>query len=321
MQRIIKNIDPALWEAVSNSPFNVIDYENLLKNNPAKIREEERRVSLNEVPAGIPKQLDVKNIEISSSEKSRKIRLRIYRPKGGKNLPILLYFHGGAFIYGTPEQYDFIFFKLALDIGMLIVSVDYRLAPEHPFPAGIEDGYEALLWLSKYGNQIGGSKNNILIGGSSAGATIAASITHLTRDRKQAVIRHQYLLYPPVSHLLTTLSMDQLANAPMQTKTSAKWMWKYYLQEKISNPPKYGVPLLEDNFKKLPDATIIVCEFDPLKDEGKLYAQKLKDANVSVNLLEIKRAVHAFDFFPCQLSDTFYEKQVKLFKQILNQGK
>ncbi|MCV9927849.1 alpha/beta hydrolase [Flavobacterium sp. LS1R49] len=319
MESTIKKIDNGLWKAITNSPFNEIDYENLLANNPAKIREEEMNLSLKEEPLDVPKQLDVKNIQIPSSDKSRMISSRVYRPKGKQHLPILLYFHGGAFIYGTPEQYDFLFFGLALDVDMIIVSVDYRLAPEHPFPAGMQDGYDTLLWLSKYADEIGGNQNNILIGGSSAGATIAASITQQARDKKEVEIRYQYLLYPPMSHLLQTLSMNELANAPMQTKKAAEWMWKHYLQHKITQPPKYAVPLLGENFNNLPNATIIVCELDPLKDEGKIYAQKLQKAGVLVDLLEIKEAVHAFDFFSCSLSDTFYARQTELFKQILNQ--
>lgn len=319
MESIIKNIDKALWKAIANNPFNEIDYEDLLANSPTEIRREEMNLSIKEEPLDIPKQLYVENIFIRSSDKFRKIRLRIYRPKGKQHLPILLYFHGGAFIYGTPEQYDFIFFRLALDIDFMIVSVDYRLAPEHPFPAGMEDGYGALLWLSKYADQIGGNKNDILISGSSAGATIAASITQLARDRKEVKIRHQYLLYPPMSQLLQTPSMNEFANAPMQTKKAAEWMWKHYLQHKIAQPPKYSVPLLAEDFNNLPSATIIVCELDPLKDEGKIYAQKLQKADVSVDLLEIKGAVHAFDFFSCSLSDNFYVQQIESFKQILNQ--
>jgi len=318
MKSIIKKIDSDLWKTISNSAFNQIDYENLLSNNPAKIREEERNASLNEEPLNIPKQLDVENIQIPSSDKSRTIPLRIYKPKEKQNVPVLLYFHGGAFIYGTPEQYDFLFFRLALQVNLLIVSVDYRLAPEHPFPAGMEDGYDALLWLSEFADEIGGNRNNIIIGGSSAGATIAASVTQLARDRKEVEIQHQYLLYPPMSHLLQTSSMNELANAPMQTKKAAEFMWKHYLHDTIVQPPKYAVPLLAENFTKLPNATIIVCELDPLKDEGKIYAQKLQKADVSVNLLEIKGAVHAFDFFTCSLSDNFYAIQIELFKQILN---
>lgn len=318
MENIMEKIDKDLLKAILESPFNQIDYENLLENDPVKIRNEEILVTLKEEPFVIPEQVHVEDIEIPSSDLSRKIRLRTYKPKGKQNLPVLLYFHGGAFIYGTPEQYDFIFFRLVQDMDILIVSVDYRLAPEHPFPAAIEDGYDALLWLSKHVNQIGGNNNTILIGGSSAGGTIAASITHLARDKKEVAIRHQYLLYPPMSSLLETSSMNELANASMQTKNAARWMWKHYLQDYITESPKYAVPLLEENCSNLPNATIIVCELDPLKDEAKMYGQKLKDAGIAVNLVEIKGAVHAFDFFPSLASDTFYNQQIKLLKQILN---
>lgn len=314
-----EKINTELLKAIIDSPFNEIDYEYLLAHHPEKIREEEMNVMTKEESLHIPSSLSVENIHIPSSESQRDIRLRVYRPKGKKNVPILLYFHGGAFIYGTPEQYDFIFFRLALDIDAVIVSVDYRLAPEHPFPAAMEDGYDVLLWLSEYANHIGGNKNRIMIGGSSAGATIAASLTHYARDKKEISIQHQYLLYPPTDHLLETSSMNELASAPMQTKKAAEWMWKHYLQNQTIQPPRYSVPLQEKDFKNLPEATIIVCELDPLKDEGKEYAKKLQDVGVSVTLLEIEGAVHAFDFFPCKLSETFYQQQVKLFNPILTQ--
>lgn len=314
-----EKIDSELLKAMIDSPFNQIDYENLLARNPAKIREEEMSIALKEAPHPVPASLSVENIYIPSSQPQRNIRLRVYRPRERKNLPILLYFHGGAFIYGTPEQYDFIFFRLALDIEAAIVSVDYRLAPEHPFPAAMEDSYDALLWLSESAEQIEGNKNNITIGGSSAGATIAASLTHYARDQKEACIRHQYLLYPPTDHLMRTSSMKELAHAPMQTQKAAEWMWKHYLQQKIDQPPQYAVPIQEKNLKNLPEATVIICELDPLKDEGKEYAKKLQEAEVSVNLIEIQGAVHAFDFFACSLSEIFYHQQVELFKHILHQ--
>ncbi len=314
-----EKIDSELLKAIIDSPFNRIDYENLLASNPAKIREEEMSITLKEKPLPVPLSLSVENICIPSYQPQRNIRLRVYRPKEKQNLPILLYFHGGAFIYGTPEQYDFIFFRLALDIEAVIVSVDYRLAPEHPFPAALEDGYDALLWISEFAEQIQGNKNNIIIGGSSAGATIAASLAHYARDQKEVYIRHQYLLYPPTDHLMKTLSMKKLAHAPMQTRKAAEWMWKHYLQQKMDQLPQYAVPMQEKNFKNLPETTIIICELDPLKDEGKEYAEKLQEAEVSVNLIEIRGAVHAFDFFACSLSENFYHQQVKLFKHILKQ--
>ncbi len=314
---MLEKIDPDLWEAIVNDPYHKINYENLLIHNPAEIRKEEMNISLQTEPPLLPELLSVENIYIPSSDHSENIRLRVYKPKGKEYLPVFLYFHGGAFIYGTPEQYDFLFFKLAIDSKAVIVSVDYRLAPEHPFPAGMKDGYDALLWLADFADQIGGDKHFIMIGGSSAGATIAASITHLARDQGKIHIQHQYLLYPPMSTHLETSSMHELANAPMQTRKAAEWMWKHYLQHSLTLPPPYSVPLLAKKFNDLPPATLIVCEADPLKDEGREYAQHLKKAGVEVNLLEIKGAVHAFDFFPCPLSDAFYTKQVELFNQIL----
>jgi len=316
----MNTIDQELLAAISRSAYGEIDYETLLQHNPQKIREQEMRVSLLEADAIIPPQLDIQNRYIPSSDKGRNIRLRTYRSKEKSNLPILLYFHGGAFIYGTPEQYDFIFFRLASDLDLMIVSVDYRLAPEHPFPAAMEDGYDSLKWLVHHASQLGGDPNRVLIGGSSAGATIAASITHLARDKQEIKIRHQLLLYPAMSHLLNTASMESLADAPMQTKNAAKWMWKHYLPH-MDQRPAYAVPLLEENFNQLPDATVVVCEFDPLKDEGKMYAEKLRQAAVSTELIEIQGAVHAFDSFESALSEAFYDRLLNVLKKTVNQDK
>jgi len=142
---IQQDIPIELVQAIQESPYNQIDYDYLLAHNPPQIRIEERQIAETEAPLPIPDQLTVQNINIPSSDAHRTIRLRTYQPKNQENRPILLYFHGGAFIYGTPEQYDFIFYDLAVTLHLVIVSVDYRLAPEHPFPAALEDGNDALL--------------------------------------------------------------------------------------------------------------------------------------------------------------------------------
>lgn len=318
MNNILEKMDSGLWNAIEKSGFKHIDYEHLLATDPARIRLEEDKVSAVEKPIKIPEKIVVENKWIPSSDPSVSIRVRIYRPKDQKHLPVCLYFHGGSFIYGTPEQYDFLFFRLVSEVNMLIISVDYSLAPEHPFPAAIKDGYDVLLWTSRYAATIGGDNKNIMIGGSSAGATIAASITQWARDRKEIAIQHQYLMYPPMSNLLDTASMQELSNAPLQTKKAAAWMWKHYLQNTNDSLYKYAVPLLQNTFENLPEATLIVCELDPLKDEGIMYAEKLKNAGVSVNLIEIKGAVHTFEFFDCALSENFYKLQIELFKKIID---
>ncbi|WP_353119187.1 alpha/beta hydrolase [Myroides odoratus] len=316
---IQQDISIELLQAIHESPYNQIDYDYLLAHNPAQIRIEEQQLADQEEPLAIPEGLVVENLEIPSREVNRTIGLRTYRPQGQSNLPVLLYFHGGAFIYGTPEQYDFIFYPLALALNISIVSVDYRLAPEHPFPAALEDAYDALLWLAREADQLGGNKENISIGGSSAGGTIAASLAHLARDKQEVVLRHQYLLYPPMDHRLLTPSIQTLAHAPMQTKAAATFMWKYYLATHHEAPPPYAVPYLQSNFTDLPPTTLVVAEFDPLKDEAKHYADKLKDAQVPTAFFEVKGATHVFDFFPTAMARDFWQQQITYLQTIFIQ--
>jgi len=315
MNKKYKNIDSELFKAISSSPFCYIDYENLLEKNPKRIRYEENKISFEGV--SIPNNLKVENKIIRSLDGKREISLRIYKPIDKKNLAIFLFFHGGSFVFGTPDQYDFNFYELAIEVPMLIVSVAYRLAPENPFPAAMLDGYETLIWLSKNAREIGGNKDNIIIGGSSAGGTIATSITQFARDMNEDIIKYLYLLYPPMSQLMDTNSMNEFKDAPLQTKKSAKWMWKHYLKNNLKNPPKYSVPLLEDNYENLPETTIIVAELDPLKDEAIQYGLNLKKAGISVNQIEIKNSVHNFDFFTCSISILFYKKQLKIFRDLI----
>ena len=313
---IQQDIPIELLQAINESPYSQIDYDYLLAHNPAQIRIEEQQLADIEEPLAIPEGLVVENLEIPSRELYRTIRLRTYRPLGQSNLPVLMYFHGGAFIYGTPEQYDFIFYPMAVALNISIVSVDYRLAPEHPFPAALEDAYDALLWVAQEAGQLGGNKENISIGGSSAGGTIAASLAHLARDKKEVVLQHQYLLYPPMDHRLLTPSMQTLADAPMQTKAAAAFMWKYYLAHHHGTPPLYAVPYLQSNFKNLPPTTLIVAEFDPLKDEAKQYVDQLKEAQVPTTFFEVKGATHVFDFFPTVMARNFWQEQLTYLKTI-----
>ncbi|WP_010250322.1 alpha/beta hydrolase [Myroides injenensis] len=313
---ILNKIDRELATAITQSNWDDIDYDYSLQNNPTLIRTKEQQLAQDHQESSLPSEMEIKNIFIPSRDSDRKIRLRSYRPNNQEDLPIFLYFHGGAFIFGTPEQYDTILANLALDANILIVSVDYRLAPEHPFPAAVYDGYDSLEWLSLYANKIGGQNNKIIIGGSSAGGTIAASITQYN---KKINIVHQFLLYPAMNSLLTSDSMQLFANAPMQTKTSAYWMWHHYLQGNLTTPPPFAVPSTTKDLTNLPSATIITAEYDPLRDEAHEYSILLKNSHVDVNYLCIKGAVHAFDFFTSSLSTQFHYLQVNLLKNIIQE--
>lgn len=311
-------IEIELLQAIHESPYNQVDYDYLLAHQPIQIRAEEHKIAATEAPIPIPPGLLVENHNIPSRDTDRSIRLRTYRPQGKKDLPVFLYFHGGAFIYGTPEQYDFIFYPLAIALDALIVSVDYRLAPEHPFPAALHDGYDTLLWLAQEVDQWGGNKENISLGGSSAGGTIAASLAQFASDQHTIAIRHQYLVYPPLDHRLQTPSMQTLAHAPMQSKQAASWMWHYYLGAHQASPLPYAVPLLQANVSNLPPTTIIVAEVDPLKDEAKQYAERLQQAGIPTTLFEIKGATHVFDFFPTAMASQFWQQQTIYLQTILH---
>ncbi|MBB1138676.1 alpha/beta hydrolase [Myroides sp. WP-1] len=313
---IQQDIPSELVQAIKESPYSEIDYEYLVAFNPTQIRIEEQKIAETEEPLVIPVGLTVTNIEIPSRDNDRNIRLRTYCPTNQTELPVLLYFHGGAFIYGTPEQYDFIFYELASALQLVVVSVDYRLAPEHPFPAALHDGYDALRWLSTQAHTLGGNINNINVGGSSAGGTIAASLAQYALAQREITIRHQYLIYPPMDHRLQTPSMELLADAPMQSKQAAVWMWRHYLGENLNTPPLYAVPALQVDLNHLPPATIVIAEFDPLKDEAKEYAQRLQQAEIPTSVFEIKGATHVFDFFPTLMAREFWQTQITYLKNI-----
>lgn len=319
ISKLLPKIDFELSQLLLNDALNAIDYDYLLQHNPVKIREEELKISQSIAVLKQSDKLRIEDLFIPSRDQNRDIRLRLYQKKHNKNVPIYLFFHGGAFIFGTPEQYDAILVDLAMEIEAILISVDYRLAPEYPFPAALHDGYDTLSWLANNAVKLGGIPNKIIIGGSSAGGAIAASVTQLAKDLGGPRIAHQYLVYPPMCQTLTTQSMQTLANAPMQTRESAKWMWYHYLNGQTEKPAKYAVPLRYEDFSFLPPATIVTCAIDPLKDEAMMYATKLKQANVETETIEIAEAIHAFDFFETTQSADFKQLQIATFKQIIGQ--
>lgn len=311
------NIDQELLQAIAASDFNQIDYDYLLAHNPAKIGIEEARITAENTTTSTAVDITITNLSIDSENGNHQIPLRIYSPKEINPKPVMLYFHGGAFIFGSPEQYDDYCIDLVQRLSINIVSVDYRLAPEHPYPAAIFDGYDALVWIVAKGSTYGMDTANITIAGSSAGGALAASITHYARDKNNHSIQQQYLLYPPLDDSLNSDSMQRLANAPMQSKASAELMWKTYLADLPKDTPNYGVPLKQNCFRNLPSAVIVACEFDPFLDEAKAYADKLIKAGVPTRFIQVNQAVHAFDFFNTELTRNYLEQQKQILHQLI----
>ena len=223
------------------------------------------------------------------------IPVRIYTPHSSEPFPVLVYFHGGGWVVCDLDTHDNVCRSLANAATCVVVSVDYRLAPEHKFPAAVEDAYTATQWTAKYANSIGGDANRIAVGGDSAGGNLATVVSLMARDRGDFSPVYQLLIYP-VTNLSSfdTNSYRDYAEDYFLTKNMMEWFRNHYLkrEEDCLNP--YASPLLADDLSGLPPALVITAEFDPLRDEGEAYATRLKESGVSVRCIRYNGTIHGF---------------------------
>lgn len=213
-----------------------------------------------------------------------------------KKAPCLVYYHGGGFLVG-PSIYQMRNVReYALRARCKVVFVDYRLAPQNPYPAAVEDCYSTLLWVAKNAKNIGINKSKIAVGGDSAGGNLAAAICQVARDRKGPHICFQMLIYPLTDYGVNDESMRTFVDTPIWNSELNKVMWQAYLKDGYDEKKtRYAAPLLAKSLKRLPNAYIETAEFDCLRDQGKNYAEALKDAHVKVKYVATKGTIHAFD--------------------------
>jgi len=226
----------------------------------------------------------------------QRLPLRLYRPQGGSAgpLPTLLYFHGGGWVLGNLESHDVICRALAARAGFAVVSVDYRLAPEHPFPAAITDAMAALAWLAAEGPARGLDADRIAVGGDSAGGNIAAALAILDRDSGRPRIRFQLLLYPVTDIGMATASQQDFAEGYLLTRANQEWFHRQYLRPDADRDDWRVSPLRVPSAAGLPAACIVTAEYDPLRDEGEAYAERLRQAGVQVTLWRVPGQIHGF---------------------------
>ncbi|MFI7102845.1 alpha/beta hydrolase [Streptomyces sp. NPDC050161] len=225
------------------------------------------------------------------------LRLRVHRPATDGVLPVVLYLHGGAFTYGSPEAEEEHALRYALDAEAVVVSVDYRLAPEHPYPAAADDAYAALTWLAGHAAQVGGDPERIAVAGVSAGGNIAASTALRARDLEGPKVIFQVLLYPALDSSMTSASMRESTDTPVLNRAAAELAWRHYTGGHSLAP--YASPVQAADLGGLPPAFVVVAEADPLRDEGRRYAERLSAAGVTTELIQVPGAVHGFDLlFP-----------------------
>ena len=222
------------------------------------------------------------------------IPIRIYAPEGRVPQPILVYFHGGGFVIGSLTSHDPICRLLAARIPAIVVAVDYRLAPEHPFPAAAEDAYAATRWVAEHAREIGGDPDRIAVGGDSAGGNLSAVVSLLARERGGPSLVHQLLVYPVVDFSFETRSHIDNAEGYLLTRALMDWFLGHYFSGPTPRKDTRFAVLREADLRGLPAATVITAEFDPLRDEGESYVARLRAAGVPVTLTRFDGMIHGF---------------------------
>jgi acetyl esterase len=222
------------------------------------------------------------------------IPVRVYRPASSGPLPGLVYFHGGGFVFCNLDTHDGVCRSLANGAGCTVVSVDYRLAPEHPFPAGPEDCYAATRFVAERGPELGIDPARIAIGGDSAGGNLTAVVSQMARDRRGPRLRYQLLVYPVTDARFDTVSYRENAEGYFLTTNMMKWFWKKYLADAADAENPYASPLRAKDLTGLPPGLCITAEYDPLRDEGEAYAARLREAGVACETTRYGGMFHGF---------------------------
>jgi acetyl esterase len=266
-------------------------------------------------PESLPSLPFVRDVGIPG--RAGEIPLRVYRPRplaedtdapgditeaprGGDDrdhddsLPVLVFYHGGGWVLGTLDSAGSICRALARRVDCAVVSVDYRLAPEHPFPAAVEDAYTAVSWVASHAERFGGDPDRVAVGGTSAGGTLAAATALRARDADGPDIAHQLLCYPATDDAFDTDSYRENADGPLLTKADMEWFWAQYLRSPVDEANPYAVPMRAADVTDLPSATVATGGFDPLRDDGVAYADRLDHGGADVTRVHAPRLPHGF---------------------------
>jgi acetyl esterase len=236
---------------------------------------------------------EVEELTVPGGEGQRPARL--YRPAGAtdQTLPVLVFFHGGGFVIGDLDTHDNQARRLCRDLRALVISVDYRLAPEHPFPAPLDDCFAATRWVAEHAAELGGDPARVAVGGDSAGGNLATTVALRCRDEGGPTPAAQLLIYP-VADLSTPDRASRLENAEgyLLTRDDMMWFESCYVPDGQATEP-LASPLLAD-LDGLPPAVVVTAEYDPLRDEGDAYAEALRDAGVPVVHERFDGLIHGF---------------------------
>ena len=256
------------------------------------------------IPPGPEATVETTDIAIPSPEGN--LPARIYTPPGDGPFPVVVYYHGGGWVVADLNTYDATPRGLALGAGAIVVSVEYRHAPEHKFPAQHEDAWTGYAWVVEHAESFGGDSTRVAVAGESAGANLAANVAIEARDRKATVPLYQLLVYPIAGNDMDTPSYIENANAAPLGKADMEWFFDKVLETPDqADDPRLNLVGRED-LADLPPATVITAEIDPLRSEGQAYAERLAAAGVEVNALDYTGVTHEF-FGMAKVVDTAKE--------------
>jgi acetyl esterase len=221
------------------------------------------------------------------------IPVRIYRPESVQPLPVVVYFHGGGWVIGDIASHDTTCQRLAAEVPALVVSVDYRLAPEHRFPAAVDDCGAATSWVSAHAAELGGDPARLAVAGDSAGGNLAAVVALHARDADGPPIAFQLLVYPGTDMTRSLPSHTENGAGYLLESDTIDWFLDNYLADADRRHPDAS-PLFADDLSGLPPALVVTAEFDPLRDEGEAYAERLRQAGVTVTTSRYDGMIHGF---------------------------
>ncbi|MGD9935581.1 MAG: alpha/beta hydrolase [Dehalococcoidia bacterium] len=222
------------------------------------------------------------------------IPVRIYDPGGPGPKPVLVWYHGGGWVIGNVDGSDATCRAMANAAGVLVVSVEYRLAPEAKFPAAVDDCFAATKWVAENAAAIGADASKLAVGGDSAGGNLAAVVSQLAKAAAGPAIAYQLLVYPVTDHGSGTASYRDNAEGYLLTRASMEWFWNHYLNSEADAADPKASPARAKDLSGLPPALVITAEFDPLRDEGEAYAGALSEAGVSVSAVRFNGQIHGF---------------------------
>lgn len=220
--------------------------------------------------------------------------VRVYRPATDRALPALVYLHGGGWVIGGLDTHDATCRALASGSGCTVVSVDYRLAPEHPYPAALEDAYAALCQVAERADALGVDAARIAVGGDSAGGNLAAATALVARDRGGPRLAAQLLVYPVTDADFSRPSYRDNAKGYFLERAAMEWFWGHYVPDPERRREPYASPLRAPDCAGLPPALVVTAEYDPLRDEGEAYAERLREAGVEVTCTRYAGMIHGF---------------------------